>query len=225
MSKKVFIGVGHGGSDPGAVGYVTEKDINLKMAAACGEYLVKRGVKVHYSRTKDENDTITEEIVECAEFDPDLAIDIHNNSGKGEGFEVYHSYLEGTGKKLAENIESEILLIGQKSRGCKIRKNSNGSDYYGFIRCTNCPAVIVEGVFVDHKADAAKADTDAECKRFGEAYAKGILKTLGLEDSNSIASTEHLYKVQVGAYKDRANAEKMLAVLESKGITGFIKKE
>ena len=27
--KKVFIGVGHGGNDPGAVGYLVEKDINL----------------------------------------------------------------------------------------------------------------------------------------------------------------------------------------------------
>ena len=30
MSKKVFIGVGHGGNDPGAVKYITEKDNTLK---------------------------------------------------------------------------------------------------------------------------------------------------------------------------------------------------
>lgn len=28
---RVFIGVGHGGTDPGAVGYLVEKDVNLKM--------------------------------------------------------------------------------------------------------------------------------------------------------------------------------------------------
>ena len=28
MSKKVFIGVGHGGNDPGAVKYITEKAVS-----------------------------------------------------------------------------------------------------------------------------------------------------------------------------------------------------
>ena len=31
---KVFIGVGHGGSDPGAVSYLVEKDVNLVEALA-----------------------------------------------------------------------------------------------------------------------------------------------------------------------------------------------
>ena len=55
--KKVFIGVGHGGSDPGAVGYLVEKDINLKMAKACRDYLESAGVHVLMSRETDESDT------------------------------------------------------------------------------------------------------------------------------------------------------------------------
>ncbi|MDE5873716.1 MAG: N-acetylmuramoyl-L-alanine amidase, partial [Lachnospiraceae bacterium] len=53
--------------------------------------------------------------------------------------------------------------------------------YYYFIRNIACPSVICEGVFVDNKADAAQADTDEECRAFGEAYAKGILKYLGID--------------------------------------------
>jgi len=34
MSKKVFIGVGHGGSDPGAKAYIIEKEYTLKTAFA-----------------------------------------------------------------------------------------------------------------------------------------------------------------------------------------------
>ena len=30
--KKVFLGVGHGGNDPGAVSYIKESDVNLNMA-------------------------------------------------------------------------------------------------------------------------------------------------------------------------------------------------
>ena len=177
--KKVFIGVGHGGSDSGAVGYITEKDVNLTMALACRDFLVAYGVDVRMSRTKDENDTVMQEVAECNAYDPDLAVDVHNNSGGGDGFEVYHTIYGGTGKVLAQNIEKQVKAIGQNSRGVKTRKGSRG-DYYAFIRDTVCPAVICEGVFVDTKADAAQADTLAERQAFGVAYAKGIMDTLGL---------------------------------------------
>ena len=185
MAKKVFIGVGHGGNDPGAVKYLVEKDINMKMAIACRNYLTARGVKVKMSRTKDEDDPIGEVVNECNAYKPDLAVDIHNNAGGGNGFEVLHYSKGGTSKTLAANIEAEVLKIGQNSRGLKTKLNSSGSDYYAFIRSVSAPSVILEGVFVDNKADAAQADTDAECKAFGEAYAKGILKTLGIADPSS----------------------------------------
>ena len=182
MAKKVFLGVGHGGSDPGAVGYIKEADVNLTMALACRDYLQANGVDVKMSRTRDENDPLTEEINECNAYNPDVAVDIHNNAGGGDGFEAYYHYKGGTSKTLAANIETEVKAIGQNSRGLKTKLNSSGSDYFGFIRCINAPSIICEGVFVDNSADAAQADTAAEQKAFGIAYAKGILKTLGVSD-------------------------------------------
>ena len=88
--KKVFIGVGHGGKDSGAVVYLVEKDVNLVEALACRDFLEAHGVVVLMSRTKDENDSLIEEIRECNAFNPDLAIDIHNNAGGGDGFEAYY---------------------------------------------------------------------------------------------------------------------------------------
>lgn len=179
--KKVFLGVGHGGDDSGAVGFIREEDANLNMALACRDYLEAHGVEVKMSRTTDENDTLNEVIRECNEYGPDLAVDTHNNAGRGDGFEAFYS-ADGTGKTLAENIEKEVLAIGQNSRGCKTRLNSKGNaDYYGFIRLTKCKSVILEGVFVDNKADAEQADTLEEQKAFGVAYAKGILKELGID--------------------------------------------
>lgn len=186
---KVFLGVGHGGSDSGAVGYIVEKDVNLNMALACKDYLEANGVEVKMSRYKDEDDSLNEEVRECNAYNPDLAVDIHNNAGGGDGFEVYHTLNGGTGKTLAENIEKEVIAIGQNSRGVKTRKGNNG-DYYGFIRMTTCPAVICEGVFVDNQADASQADTLEEQKAFGIAYAKGILKTLGIIDNGNINNSE-----------------------------------
>lgn len=61
--KKVFIGVGHGGADPGAIARdkQKEKDLNLSIAKACGAYLAARGVAVKYSRTTDRDDPVAEQ--------------------------------------------------------------------------------------------------------------------------------------------------------------------
>lgn len=193
--KKVFLGVGHGGNDPGAVGYLVEKDVNLTMALACRDYLLANGVEVKMSRTVDENDTLTEEINECNAYNPDLAIDIHNNAGKGDGFEVYYG-IAGVGKPLAQNIETEVKTIGQNSRGLKTKLNSQGNaDYYGFIRLIKCPSIIVEGFFVDNATDVQIADTTEEQKAFGVAYAKGILKTLGITAQEPAQTTKSIDEV------------------------------
>ena len=212
---KVFIGVGHGGNDSGAVSNgFKEKDLNLNIALACRDYL-KPYVEVMLSRTKDENDTLQEEIKECNKFSPDLAVDIHNNAGGGDGAEVFHHYGGGKGKTLAKNILDEIVKTGQNSRGIKTKTNAAGRDYYGFIREVTAPAVIVECAFVDNKADIQIIDTAAEQKQMGIAIAKGILKTLNIPEAT--------YSVQVGKYADRANAEAMLKKLKAAGFTGFIK--
>lgn len=178
---KVFLGVGHGGSDPGAVANgFNEKDLNLSIALACNAELIRHGVSVQMSRTKDENDTLNDEIKECNAFNPDLAIDIHNNAGGGDGAEAFYHYGGGQSKVLAENVLAEIVAIGQNSRGAKIKKNAAGKDYFGFIRETKAPAIIVECAFVDNAKDMQIIDTEAERKTMGIAIAKGILKTLGI---------------------------------------------
>lgn len=179
--SKVFLGVGHGGSDPGAVANgFKEAVINLTTANFTKEELVRHGVEVRMSRTKDENDPVADEVRECNAFKPVLAVDIHVNAGGGDGFEVFYYSGGGTSKVLASNINDEVKAIGQNSRGLKTKLNSSGKDYFGFIRDTNCPAVICEGFFIDNKNDLKDFDTDAELKKLGVAYAKGILKTLGI---------------------------------------------
>ena len=220
--KKVFLGVGHGGTDPGASKYVVEKDVNLTMALACRDYLEGNGVEVKMSRTVDENDALTEEIKECNNFNPTLAVDIHNNAGGGDGFEVFHSVSGGIGQILAKNIEDEVKRLGQNSRGIKTRKNAKGKDYYGFIRETSCPAVIVECAFVDNASDLKILASESQRKSMGEAIAKGILKTLGVEIQ---AEKSSLYRVQVGAYLLKSNAEDMQKKIKAVGFDAFIVKE
>ncbi len=182
--KKVFIGVGHGGTDPGAVANgLKEANLNLQMALELQRQLERHGVNTAISRTKDENDPLSEEIAEANAYRPDLAIDVHNNAGGGDGLEVLvqtNKYKEQS-RAAAQAIEAATIAIGQNSRGIKTKLNSSKTDYFGFLRQVNAPAVIVEGAFVDNKNDAAQVDELHEQKAFGKAYAKGILKYFGID--------------------------------------------
>ncbi len=178
---KVFIGVGHGGKDPGAVANgFKEKDLNLDVADAVFDTLERHGVYARLSRIGDDSDTLDDRVRECNEYAPDLAVDIHHNAGGGDGAEVFYHYKGGASKTLADNVLSEITKIGQNSRGAKTKLGSDGRDYYGFIRETKAPAVIVECAFLDNKTDLQIVDTESERKAMGIAIAKGILNTLGI---------------------------------------------
>lgn len=226
MAKKVYIGIGHGGSDPGAVANgIKEKEANLVIGMACVEELKRHGVEVMVSRTTDVAETVAQKVSECNAYAPDLAADIHNNAGGGDGAEVFHSINGGTGKSLANNILKEIVAIGQNSRGLKTKVNAGGADYFGFIRSTKCPAVIVECAFLDNKKDVQIIDTVAEQKAMGVAVAKGFLKQLGIaykEKETAASNTGVIYRVQVGAYSKKANAEALKKQLEADGYTAMI---
>lgn len=222
---KVFIGVGHGGADSGAVGRggLLEKDLNLSIAKACRAALERHGVTVKLSRAEDENDPVNEEVAECNSFAPDLAVDIHNNAGGGTGAETFYTIGGGTGKKLAENILAQLVTLGHKSRGAKTRTAANGSDYYAFIRNTKAPAVIVECAFVDSN-DIERIDTEPERIAAGEAIACGILLTLGIayeaEKSPTVPLT--IYRVQTGVFTKKSNAVAQAERLRAAGFDAII---
>lgn len=178
--SKVFIGVGHGGKDPGAVANgLQEKDVNLVMALAMAQTLARHGVEVGLSRTADEDDPLQEEVAEAKAFAPDLAVEIHNNAGGGDGFEVYvqTGVYASQSRKLAGLIEAQVKRIGQNSRGIKTRLMATGQDYFGWLRLNQCPAVLCEGAFLD-SADREIINTEAQQRAFGQAYAKAVLEYL-----------------------------------------------
>ena len=224
--SKVFIGVGHGGKDNGAVANgFKEDELNLSIALACRDELKRHGVEVGISREKDETDPLSDEIKECNAFAPDYAVEIHNNAGGGDGVEIYHHFGGGRGKTLAQNILNEIMAIGQNSRGLKTKKNSAGKDYYGWLRETKAPACLVECAFVDNKKDIAIIDTAAKQKKMGIAIAKGVLKTLGIKWTAEKTATEDkknneqkIYRVQVGAFSKLENAENLAQKLKAAGF-------
>lgn len=217
---KVFLSAGHGGSDPGAVANgLKEKDINLQTLLACQNELVRHGVTVVCSRTTDVNDPVAEEVREANASGADIAVSFHANAGGGDGFEVYCNPNSIKAMNLAGLTETYVKQLGQNSRGIK-----SGVKLY-FIRNTKMPSVLVESFFLDNKRDKQIGDTVEKQKTFGVAYAKAILKYLGIEYKDPSITDGCLYKVQVGAFREKENADRMLEKVKEAGFSdAFITK-
>lgn len=215
MAKKVSIEVGHGGSDPGAAaGGFKEKDICLSVALKLRDELVRHDVDVLISRTSDTDDLAADFKNKILEYKPTVGISVHFNAGGGEGFEVYQN-VGVSSFGLCRCIENQVKAIGQNSRGIKLKP----SDNFGIM--TSVPVyAYTEGGFIDNPADLAQFDTAGEQRDFGVAYAKGVLEYLGIAWKEP--APPKYYRVQVGAFSTRANAEKFIKELKDKNLTGFI---
>ena len=190
MSKRVYVGIGHGGSDPGAVANgFKEKDLTLSIGKYCNERLRQYGIETKISRTTDIDSSINSKVSASNAFGADVCMDIHINAGGGDGSEVYYSHTSAPGKKLAQSIVDAMSAIGQNTRGIKTRLSSSGNDYFGMIRDTNAPAVLVECAFIDNKTDIQIINTEAKRKVFGYAIADGVAKCLGVKLSTSKPTT------------------------------------
>lgn len=224
--KKVFIAVGHGGSDPGAVANgLKEKDLNLPIALACRDTLVRHDLDVMLSRLKDENDPMSDEIRECNAFNPDVSAAFHINAGGGKGAECWVPHDDALSKVLARHILAELEKLGQNSRGIKTRLLNNGQDYYGYIRGTRKAGrmtTIIEYAFIDNKADIKFIDTEAEQKIVGEATAKAILTALGIKYKKAQAAK--YYRVQAGAFLLKKKADSLLSKIKKAGFTAYVTK-
>lgn len=188
---KIYVGVGHGGSDSGACANgFKEKDITLAIGKACCEELIRHGVNAKISRTTDKDVSITQKVRESDAFKADYCMDIHINAGGGDGCEVYYHHAGGKSKQLAEKINDALVGIGQNSRGLKVKWNSaRTDDYFGMIRRPDAPSVLVECGFIDNKADLSAFDTADEQKNFGIAIAHGVLKQCGIAIKDAVVPT------------------------------------
>jgi N-acetylmuramoyl-L-alanine amidase len=217
---KVFLSAGHGGSDPGAVANgLYEKTINLNTLLECARELTRHGVTVVCSRTTDVNDPVTQEVKEANSSGADLAVSFHTNAGGGDGFEVFYHSSNTKGKTLAALCEKHVKSLGQNSRGLK-----TGDGLY-FIKHTSMTAVLVESFFVDNSTDKTIGDTVAEQKAFGKAYAKAVLEYLGITYQTEREPSQALYRIQLGAFSSKVNAQKMRDKLAKAGFGSIIVKE
>lgn len=179
----VYIGVGHGGKDPGATyNGLVEKELNLKVAKFVKEAFKKYDCNVVLSRESDtaEND-ISKRTEQAKELKADCFLEIHHNAGKGKGCEAFCWHTDEKAEKLAKLLISNFIKIGQKSRG--VKKSSASSYNFGVCRINarnGIPSVLGEFAFVDNNEDRVLIDSDADLKKEAEAYVNTAVEFLNI---------------------------------------------
>jgi N-acetylmuramoyl-L-alanine amidase len=230
MSKTIAICAGHGGNDSGAVGIggVKEKDLNLKVALRLRELLQSAGHKVIMARTTDVNAgeaQFAKDIVgKC-----DISIAVHFNAwsdNTAHGHEIGHNRVHNiaASQKLCNLMKAQVL---KRHQGLRDR----GGKPYNFAMCnTSTVNAYCEGLFITGSKDQEYFNPESQLMKFAEAYFAGIQEYFGLSatvpatptapvtPAPTPANNGKLYRVQVGAYSVKSNADAMLAKVKAAGF-------
>ncbi|WP_404988443.1 N-acetylmuramoyl-L-alanine amidase [Clostridium culturomicium] len=185
--KILIIDVGHGGSDPGAVGNgIVEKVANLNTALGLKAAAEALGIKVFIIRSSD----VTQSLEYRVKFANDIArqypgaqilfVSLHHNAGGGDRAETIHSIYRGEGQRAAMMIADELHKHLGQAKKVYEKVGSDNKDYYYVIRNTSMDAVIVEVAFLDNVNDVQICDSIEEQHRNGQVIACAIGKFFGL---------------------------------------------
>lgn len=220
--SKVFLDYGHGGNDPGAVsGPYKEKDFTLSIGKRVKYHLERHNLQVVESREGDTNPSLKERSNKANANKVDVAVSLHCNSftdNSAQGVEIY-TYGQGNREiGLAKAILNQIIKdkLYTKNRGVK---QAN----FHMVREIKTASVLLEMAFISNDMDRNILINKQE--ELAIAITKGILSYYEMSyvnDSQRYTSNDKLYRVQVGAFREKANAEKLANELRQKGYSTYI---
>lgn len=219
----------HAGHNPdgkvgcGAIGILRESTENRRVKDEVIRLLRALG-HTAYDCTVDNgtsaNNVLTNIIKKCNANEVDLDVSIHFNSnakdpngnGKTTGVEVLVYSETSKAVPYAQSVAQAISALGFRNRGVDV----NSSLYV--LRNTYAPAMIVECCFVDDKDDVALYDYQemAEAivygitgQRYEEPTNNDVDSDIDSKAEEAEGDKDALYRVQVGAYRNKANADAM----------------
>lgn len=214
--KKLVIDLGHGASDPGAIGQAgtCESNIVLAIGKELNDNLKGFDLEIKFTRLSDKFITLRERARIANEFGADYFLSIHINSASDKsvrGVEVWEysmgiKKLDDFSNGLCEDISK---LFNIRNRGIKLSKELS------VLKHTKMPAALVEVDFISN-IEGEKALKDSNnIKAIALAIRNNLIKLFELE----VATNDILYKVCIGAYRDKNNALNQVKLAKEKGFS------
>lgn len=223
---KILLVSGHvPGYNPSKATGVNEGDLNVELVKLLVPRLSKYAdVDAYpYERNMYEDNKAGKLQVNLKDYN--YVFEVHFNAFKGasRGTGIYLDQKYTGGTSVEEAILKNIVALGFKNRGITRR-----NDLLNMRTCfnLNIDYALLETCFFDNVYDMALYQEKKT--QVADAITKGIADAFGLKAKAEAPKEENpktLYRVQVGAFMHKENAEVMLKSLEKAGFKGFIVKE
>lgn len=222
--KKVVLDPGHGVETAGKCSpdkSYYEHEFNLDMAKRIKALLERHGVAVTMTRSDEHDVSLADRVAISNKTHPDLFVSIHSNA-YGNGVEWttpkgYGIYTSSAGDSANRNIAAKKILARVKEAGITLHGGGMHHNSYYVLRNTEDPAVLIEHGFHTNTEELELLKSSTYRAKLAEADAKGILDYLGIAWKE-----EKLFRIQVGAFSVKSNAEKLAKELKSKGYDTII---
>lgn len=217
---KVFLSPSNQYDNRYAYGDTTEGVQCGKIAEACREALERSGVTVKLMH----DESMQEKCQASNAFGADLHVPIHTNAFNGtvSGTRMFCFNSNGEGMKACKAIFNRLAPV---TPGTSENIRVDASLYE--VRVPAAPTAYIECEFHDN-ATASKWIVE-NTGLIGETIARGICDYFGVafkekeQPKPAQPTGDKLYRVQVGAFAVRENAEKMLKRLTDAGFAGYIR--
>lgn len=217
---KWYLDFGHGGKDPGALGSknTKESDTVLKIGMLVKSKLEKHSEKVITTRESDTFYSLEYRTNKANKNSCDYFISIHMNSSTNKTAKGTETWVYDSNSKiynLAQNLSSNLSTnLKTPNRGVKESKK------FAVLKNSKMPALIIEIDFISNPEIESLCANKSYIKNVADTIASTLLSFIGkdgylvtdhIEDSN-------LYKVCIGAFKDKNNATRLKNEAISKGF-------
>lgn len=231
---KICLDPGHGGSDPGAVnGKRYEKDDVLRLALAIKPLLEAQGIETVLTRDTDKAISIADRCALANKTNCAYFLSLHRDAAQATAYGVsawIHSLANVMTTNKAQTLLDHVLAVAP-TYNRRVNKGSANPAWanYGVNVQTNMASCLLELGFMTNSADNDRFDL--YFNEYAVAITRGLCKIVGVEYKEPVPDvvtpiTEpRIYRVQVGAFSVKANAEKLAAELKTKGYQAFVKGE
>lgn len=213
--KRLVIDLGHGGTDPGAIGPngTHESSVVLAIGNELNELLKCCNLEIKFTRLSNKYLSLTERAKMANDFKADYFLSIHINSASDKtvrGVEVWqYSNTNEKLNKFSNGLCADVSkILNIRNRGLKLSKELS------ILRNTTMPAALIEVDFISNAQSEKDLKVNANVRALAIAIKNNLVQLFDLE----VSTSDTLYKVCIGAYRDKNNALNQVEQAKKKGF-------
>ena len=221
MNKSIYLSPSTQENNIGVGAFGNEEQRMNEVCDVLQKQLLRHGITVF--RNKPEM-TLNQVVTDSNRKNPGIHLAVHSNAhqGKSRGCEVYCHRFDSEGEHLARLMYERLEpLTPSLDRGVKEAHSHFGVGRPLYeLAYTRAPAALVEIAFHDNPDDAAWILANIES--IGIALTKGVIEYFGVQYVQEDVPQNQTYRVQVGVFADRKNAEALQKKLKTAGFDSLI---